>query len=560
MMLTSKPRRNVVLAALLAIIFTILIYQRPGREPSYLTTRPQGSFVTPQNDLGAPVDEDYSRAEQPQEHGIIPPYLTNALSTTIPPSSTISSRTSIVPSTTSASAPAGISRTPISDILKSEPEQNRWCKERYGSAYLQSLSNTSAEYCTSASHSSLRCFHSRTAKDGRVDSFCITGETRYDDLRTYKPFLLDCEKRVLSAEEKSRGIIDLDRFQHYWYNTGPKAILHSQVDIKDGSDIEAEDDDGPGVTNQRHFTILVQREEVVTNLWHNMLQIQSLMITLWTLSITNDANGIPLWTYNDIPNTRVVIVDQHDKGPFWDLWGLFSGEKVHRLDELATQQWYNDQLIIPLAGGSNPLWQGDWELHDCASSPMLSAFTNEVLDLYGVSRLGSSRAYLPTLNVTIINRVSKRRLINIDLCFSAAKKAYLEKHPGTQINFRLVDFATLSMADQVRTAADTDVLIGVHGAGLTHGMFMAAETSVIGEILPANLQHVGFHNLATLKKYSYRSIFAEKPPPGVAQPGTGDWHEDDLYVKKDAFLQLVDDAIKTCLAMREHSRQYNAGY
>lgn len=72
------------------------------------------------------------------------------------------------------------------------------------------------------------------------------------------------------------------------------------------------------------------------------------------------------------------------------------------------------------------------------------------------------------------------------------------KERTPRVAIRLVDFATLSFADQIRVARATDVLVGVHGAGLTHMMFMPLGAAAVVEIQPAELDHIGFRKTSQL--------------------------------------------------------------
>jgi protein O-GlcNAc transferase len=58
-----------------------------------------------------------------------------------------------------------------------------------------------------------------------------------------------------------------------------------------------------------------------------------------------------------------------------------------------------------------------------------------------------------------------------------------------------VDLAGLSFEAQIQIIHKTDILLSVHGAGLTHSMFLKAG-SVVVEILPEDVKYKGFQNIA----------------------------------------------------------------
>ena len=70
------------------------------------------------------------------------------------------------------------------------------------------------------------------------------------------------------------------------------------------------------------------------------------------------------------------------------------------------------------------------------------------------------------LVLTFIDRKEKRLLVNKEEYISNLKS----KFPVVKIE--LVNFAAFSFAEQLRIVRCTDILVGVHGAGLTHGMFL----------------------------------------------------------------------------------------
>ena len=88
-----------------------------------------------------------------------------------------------------------------------------YCTERFGLQYLENLSKSTVNHCTANSVSSLTCFHSWTASDGRVDSFCIAGPAVFDGKE--KKFSLDCQIREWTEKEVAQDIPKLDQFPHY---------------------------------------------------------------------------------------------------------------------------------------------------------------------------------------------------------------------------------------------------------------------------------------------------------------------------------------------------------
>ena len=227
-------------------------------------------------------------------------------------------------------------------------EDSEFCRTRFSHDYLQTLAKSALEYCTPDSASRLFCFHISTVAE-RQDNFCLGQGVEYDS--TSKKFSMACEPRA----DLPDGAPPFGMLGSYWYDTGPQTIFDLFVEVR------------PGVVAQhrpRHsFTILVKREGS-GNLWHSLTEIFSLTLTLDVLAMwTDDQNGMGLFT-NAEEKTRVVVLDSAEDGPYIDLWTLLAKKPLERIDSISSDTELGD-IIIPLAGESNPFWQGDWEPNAC---------------------------------------------------------------------------------------------------------------------------------------------------------------------------------------------------
>lgn len=395
-----------------------------------------------------------------------------------------------------------------------------FCNDRFGIQYLQGLSEKSTTYCTENSASFLTCFHSRTAKEGRTDSFCVGEGSSFKDGR----FGLDCRARELSSEEVSWRTPGIGNLAHYWYNTGPGAIVRDYVNLS------APTTHRPAENS--NYTILMRREENIFNPWHSLMEIFSLSMTLDVLYMTLNPHSQSAFLDPGV-KPRIVILDQYTKGPYWDLWTLFATGGIDKMED--SKMGATENIIIPLAGGSNPFWQGDWEEHACSISPLLRVFSNRILDFYHVP-------HEPVIDdrplvLTFIDRREKRRLINTDSHIKALQ------HQFPAIKIQSVDFASISFEEQVQISSETDILVGVHGAGLTHAMFQRPGSTLV-EIIPKDFSFKGFRNLAKLAGHQYFSAHATRDIERSSD-AKSDWQHDDVYFEEDRFLHLLEIAIKS---------------
>lgn len=389
------------------------------------------------------------------------------------------------------------------------------CSERYGTDYIRKLSASATNYCTGDSASQFTCFSHR-AHDDRVDSLCVGTPAAYN-AETYT-FELSCQ--LQDGGEAHQAPL-LEELPEYWDGAGPKYIIKDHVGFNEHLLTSA---------RPRGFTFLVKRERGVTNLWHQMMEIISFTFSLDVLRTTIDARtGNPYFTEEDENRSQVVIVDEWDDGPLWDLWQIFSGIKTVRLPALHLEQ--ATTIVTPMPGASNPLWHGHWTGLDCGQSAMYKAFPGRVLDFFNITD-PASREDKP-FRVTFIDRINSRRLLNTDELLVA----FLKKYPDVEAE--VIDYAKLNFREQLAKTRASDILVGAHGAGLTHGMFLPWGGTLV-EILPHQLFFHGFENMAKFTGHRYLSGRTQK---FESPDNTGEWHHDNLWMSEDEFMKMMDDAM-----------------
>jgi EGF domain-specific O-GlcNAc transferase len=406
------------------------------------------------------------------------------------------------------------------------PKEQPFCAERFGFPYLQNLASSAVSYCDANSASSLTCFRTKVDPGQRTDSFCVGGPATYES----KKFTLDCSLREWTTEEDSQGIPRLEQFPSYWYATGPSYLFNGYIRMS-----AAKETPKRAPAEPRNFSILIKREKSNYNIWHSLMEIFALYMTLDVLRMTpNPATKRPFFSSEDFANSQVLILDDLLDGPFFDLWTLFAKQPPIRLQDVSDSTRINlGNIIVPFPGGANPFWQGDWEPLPCDRSELLQTFTRRVLNFYKVDDdLGSEDT---PLVLTFIDRTTKRRLID--------QGPYIEhlraKFPAVDI--QVVDFAAMTFPEQLKIIRHTDILAGVHGAGLTHAMFLPPH-STIAEILPQGLNHKGFRNLAKKLDHKYFSTHAVEHRTNDSK---GDWQVDDIFIEEDRFMELLDVAVKS---------------
>ncbi|KAJ5105307.1 hypothetical protein NUU61_002654 [Penicillium alfredii] len=439
-------------------------------------------------------------------------------------------RHTIVP--TAVAQPLVASHPPLPQEYTTVAKQVRFCADRFSVRYLENLRDSATEYCTPNSSSPLTCFHSQTAGE-RVDTMCIGQNAMFSPTKTL--FRMDCKLGDLAHPETPVAPPPFGSFHNYWYDTGPEEVLYRYVYVAA--------DPGNSVPSQTpNYTILVKREGV-DNLWHCLMEVFSVALTMGVLKMSSrPGDSRPFFTSADKGNTQAILLDDHADGPYIDLWSIFGDKPTVRMHDLPPNTTF-ENIIVPLAGASNPLWQGDWESLPCEGSALLNAFSHQVIGVYGLGET-QPRPGLE-INITFIDRAGSRKLLRQTQYLQELQQAY------PQAAIKSFDLAALSLKKQLEIIQHTDVLVGVHGAGLTHGIFLPPLSTMV-EILPFGVNHKGFRNVASLMGHSYFPIHGAEPSEATVD-ATSDWHNQDVFLAQDKFMNLMGMVMKSIEIKRKGS-------
>ncbi|KAH8785339.1 hypothetical protein F5883DRAFT_708200 [Diaporthe sp. PMI_573] len=277
-----------------------------------------------------------------------------------------------------------------------------------------------------------------------------------------------------------------------------------------------------------NYTILIKREPTAS-FWDSLMEIMSMTLSVDVLRMSNDTRSgdsfirIPA----DLPRTQAIVLDDLPDGPLYDLWSLFAGSAPIRLGGILEDKTRAHALlsahtaIIPLPGNSNPLSQIDqYNVSDRRYSALVRTFSRRLLQKYGVMSSRGEIGIPKVVKVTLTSWPGTCEIRDIDHLLRALREAF----PNVLV--RAVDLAAMPMAAQLTVVQSTDVLVGVHGAGLSHSMFMREGQGAVVELQPADLsttQHQGrYKNLAATLGQKYFSVKTEVDSLGQGGSGEAD--------------------------------------
>jgi protein O-GlcNAc transferase len=190
------------------------------------------------------------------------------------------------------------------------------------------------------------------------------------------------------------------------------------------------------------------------------------------------------------------------------------------------------------------MWKDAWKPNPCYHSSILKSFVRYILTEYKIpnhtykSPNSTIRILLSSRHVLSRNETIERRVTNeqelIELMSTQIRTVTDNVVP---VNVTVIDFGTIPFEEQLQLIQQTDIFIGMHGAGMTHTMFLPDESVVI-ELFPK-----GFHSsmMRNLCKWT-----------GKIYLGWQNMHFRDITdhrklwtrVSKDEFLHVIRSAIK----------------
>lgn len=175
------------------------------------------------------------------------------------------------------------------------------------------------------------------------------------------------------------------------------------------------------------------------------------------------------------------------------------------------------EVIFYGCGMCGFIWKAaDWP--SCGASELVRDFVFDVVRALGAAAVEPAPKELV---VTIIDRrkesshAADRLIQNMDALVEALR-ASVQRVP-TRI--QVVDFAKMSLVEQVLTARRTHVLVGMHGAGLTNLLWLPWQGAAVVELFPVKApSYHWFRGLARLRGGLTYLRWTPPMPSPTAQP------------------------------------------
>lgn len=217
---------------------------------------------------------------------------------------------------------------------------------------------------------------------------------------------------------------------------------------------------------KRRWTIAVMRYEYA-NLYHTMTDYYNAFLMTVKFNL-------------DPAETDILFIDGHPKGALDSTWHTLF-RSITRAGTITEPVLYTN-LIWNILGYYSPLNE-----HDSPDIPLLESFRQFFLSRHGVNP--EKKLSCDNLSVLFLWRRDylahprnpsgkvSRKIKNEDELVSSVQDLL----PGHDV--RGIQIDKLTMAEQLQMISETDILIGMHGAGLSHTLFLPIHAGLI-ELFP----------------------------------------------------------------------------
>lgn len=270
------------------------------------------------------------------------------------------------------------------------------------------------------------------------------------------------------------------------------------------------------------WTIAVQRYEYV-NLYHTMTDYYNAFLVAKVFSMPTG-------------NITILWIDGHPSGTLDIPWKILFGRTIRAGDIRKLTMF--EKMVWGIMGYDSPI-----NKHSNPTVPYIDEFKTFFLSRYGIDTK-DKRQNCNRLNITFIWRRDyvahprnpsgsvSRKIKNEDELLSSARKTFQRDNIiGVQIDL-------LSMKDQLSIISTTDILVGMHGAGLSHTLFLPNHAGLI-ELYPTywSNSNIHFKSMAKWRNLHYLSW--------INVDSTKELHGHYTVVDTGAIVNLMEQMRKT---------------
>lgn len=255
--------------------------------------------------------------------------------------------------------------------------------------------------------------------------------------------------------------------------------------------------------------VYLMKLDATSNLYHHYCDFINLYLTM-------HLNG----SLDKIDNNRILIWDTYRYwSNFAPSWKAFTSQPLLDLSEYKGKRvCFNDLVFSLLPRMIFGMYYNMPLISGCSGSGVFHSFSQhmkyklDIKDEFNYTT-DNNESFSKQIRVTLISRATKfRRILNEYELVEALKK----KSANYQVN--VVDFGHHKpFLEQMHIIANTDILIGMHGAGLTHCLFLP-DYGALFELYNCDDENC-YKDLANLRGVKYITWTNESLVEAQEQPG-----------------------------------------
>jgi hypothetical protein len=281
-------------------------------------------------------------------------------------------------------------------------------------------------------------------------------------------------------------------------------------------------------------TYLLARDEDCENSFHSTADFMNMLLVSHILDV-------------NVSQQQVMLFDRFSDGPYIELIqkGYSPNHPVIRHTHYQRRKVLFKHLIFHLESPAGLIFPkvSRPDPMRCYRESLFEAYRRFVLHSFGL--LHVPPPVIPSVTLTLRHRSEHK---NVGRVMGNEKEVVEILRKGNMIDLKVSDFASIPFSEQLKQVRNTNVLIGVHGAGLMLIMF-AAEEAVLVEVHPSYRQDRHFRHAARMTGKIYMPVRAIQRETCVGTSDTVMVPLGDFRSAVDGALRLArnfDDGLSEC--------------
>lgn len=275
-------------------------------------------------------------------------------------------------------------------------------------------------------------------------------------------------------------------------------------------------------------TYLLARDEDCENSFHSTADFMNMHLVMLALNQAPSA-------------TQVMLFDRHSDGPYVELLtkAFAGGQPPIRKEKYAGGKVLFRKLIFHLESPAGLIFPKVYNLKPgghpeplrCRNAGLFLSYSRFVLEAFGLWDVPPPP--IPQVVLSLRHRTGSK---NVGRILANEQEVVSVLREGNLMNLEVVDTAKMSYGEQLALIRRTNVLVGVHGAGLMLIMF-AANEAVLVEVHPSYRQDRHFRHAARMMGRHYLPMRSS-----VREACQGS--SDNVVVPVDEFRKTMDGALR----------------